>query len=399
MKRLLQLLRLGLALCALAALPWLGMPQPASAGGEGVKIKITQVDSSQFPKIKVYVSVTNAAGEPVAVAASQLQLMENGKPVTVESAGGNGRGEVGPLTTLLVVDVSGSMNEGNKLSAAKTAAQAYVDQMRPGDQAGLVAFNTQVTYLQRLTSDHTALGQAIDSLKAGNDTAMYDALAKGEEILASVPGRKAIIVLTDGLDNRSRYTADQVIKQIGPSGLSISTIGLGNPKQLGVSNAGLDEAALKSLAERAGGVYGYANDPAALTSLYQLYGRALQSEYVLTYTSAATLRDGVNRSLSVNLPEAGVQAQAAYNPGGLVPEVAKPGNAWLLFGSLLLVLLALLIAPMLIQRGLAAGSGLSGMWGKARELGMSKFGKKKKTSRIKLRDQAPPASQPRVRLH
>jgi len=400
MKRLTQLLRLGLTLCALAALPWLGTPQPASAGGEGVKIKITQVDSSQFPKIKVYVSVTNAAGEPVSIAANQLQLMENGKPVTVESASGNGKGkgEVGPLTTLLIMDVSGSMNEGDKLTAAKTAAHAYVDQMRPGDQAGLVAFNTQVTYVQQVTADHAALGQAIDGLKAANNTAMYDALTKGEDILSAFPGRKAMIVLTDGLDNRSQHTADQVIKQIGPSGLSISTIGLGNPKQLGVSNAGLDEAALKSLAERAGGVYGYANDSAALTSLYQLYGRALQSEYVLTYTSATTLRDGVNRSLSVSLPAAGAPAQAAYNPGGLVPEVAKPGSAWLLFGSLLLVLLALLFAPIMIQRGLAAGSGLTGLWGRAREFGMNKFGKKK-TSRIKLRDQAPPASQPRVRLH
>src|SRR5689334_5362745 len=155
MKRLFQLLRFGLLFCALAALPWLGTPQPASAGGEGMKIKITQVDSSQFPKIKVYVSVTNAAGEPVAVSASQLKLTENGQPVKVETV--SGKGEVGPLTTLLIVDVSGSMNEGDKLAAAKSAAQAYVDQMRPGDQAGLVTFNTQVKYVQAVTTDHAAL--------------------------------------------------------------------------------------------------------------------------------------------------------------------------------------------------------------------------------------------------
>src|SRR5436190_15841681 len=99
MRRLLQLLRLGLAVCALSALPWLGTPQPANAqGGEATKIKITQVDSSQFPEIKVYVSVTNAAGEPLAVPASQLRLTENGQPVKVETV--SGAGEVGPLTTL-----------------------------------------------------------------------------------------------------------------------------------------------------------------------------------------------------------------------------------------------------------------------------------------------------------
>lgn len=395
MRRLLQLLRFGLTLCALAALPWLGTPQPArGAQGEETKIKITQVDTSQFPKIKVYVSVTNAAGEPLAVSASQLQLTENGQSVKTETV--SGEGEVGPLTTLLIVDVSGSMNEGGKLTAAKSAAQAYVDQMRPGDQAGLVTFNTQVKYVQEVTSDHAALSQAIANLKAFNDTAMFDAVAKGEVILATLPGRKAMIVLTDGLDNTSRYTAEEVFQGIGPTGLTISTIGLGDPTKLGVSNAGLDEAALKSMAERAGGVYSYTNDPDSLRSLYELYGRALQSEYVLTYISSATLRDGVNRSLNVSLGEAGAGGQAVYNPGGVLPEVAKP-SAGLLFGSLLLVLLALLVAPMMIQRGVAAGGSLPGMWSRVREFGVSKFGKKK-TSRIKLREESQPPAQPRVKL-
>jgi hypothetical protein len=268
--------------------------------------------------------------------------------------------------------------------------------MRPGDQAGMVTFNTQVKYVQQVTSDHAALSQAIANLKAFNDTAMFDAVAKGEEILATLPGRKAIIVLTDGLDNRSRFKADEVLLGIGPSGLSISTIGLGDPAKLGVSKAGLDEAALKSLAESAGGIYSYANDPDALRQLYELYGRSLQSEYVLTYMSSATLRDGVNRSLNVSLGEAGAEGGAVYNPGGVLPEVAKPGT-WLLFGSLLLVLLALLIAPMMIQRGVAVGSGLPAMWGRVRGFGMSKFGKKK-TPRIKLRDQSQPPAQPRVKL-
>lgn len=395
MRRLLLLLRFGLAVCALTALPWLGMPQPANAqGGEEAKIKITQVDSSQFPKIKVYVSVTNAAGEPLAIPSSKLQLTENGQPVKAETV--SDEGEVGPLTTLLIVDTSGSMNEGGKLAAAKTAAQAYVDQMRLGDQAGLVTFNTQVKYVQQVTSDHAVLSQAIANLKAFNDTAMFDAVAKGEVILSTLPGRKAIIVLTDGLDNRSRFKADEVLQGIGPSGLSISTIGLGDPAKLGVSKAGLDEAALKSLAESAGGIYSYANNPDSLRQLYELYGRSLQSEYVLTYMSSATLRDGVNRSLNVSLGEAGAEGGAVYNPGGVLPEVAKSGT-WLLFGSLLLVLLALLIAPMMIQRGVAVGSGLPAMWGRVREFGMSKFGKKK-TPRIKLRDQSQPPSQPRVKL-
>lgn len=140
--------------------------------------------------------------------------------------------------------------------------------------AGLLTFNTEVKYIQIITGDHAALIKAIDGLNAQNDAA---------DMLKDVSGRKAIIVMTDGLDNMSKVNADQVILTIGPSGLSISTIGLGNPSETGL-NSGLDETSLKSLAERAGGVYGYVNDLEMLTNLYERYGRALQGEYSVTYT-------------------------------------------------------------------------------------------------------------------
>jgi Mg-chelatase subunit ChlD len=115
------------------------------------------VDNSEFPKVTVYVSVTNADGEPVAVDPNGIELAENGQAVTPESTGGEG--EIGALTSLLVVDVSGSMLQADKLQSAKAAALAYVDQMRPGDQAGLLTFNTAVKYVQPVTADREALRQ------------------------------------------------------------------------------------------------------------------------------------------------------------------------------------------------------------------------------------------------
>jgi Ca-activated chloride channel family protein len=332
--------------------------QVAAAQEETPQIRITQVDNSQFPKVTVYVSVTNAAGEPVNVDASQIQISENGQPMQPDDIGGSG--EIGPLTTLLVIDVSGSMLQAGKLEAAKAAAKAYVDQMRPGDQAGVLAFNTKVSYVQPVTADHAALVASIDNLNAQNDTAMYDALNEGTNVLKDVPGRKAIIVLTDGLDNVSKATADQVVEAIGPSGLSISTIGLGDPGKMGV-NSGLDEAGLRTLAERAGGAYGYANDPASLQALYGRYARALQSEYRFTYTSPAALRDGTNRNLNVSLttPQgSAASAEAKYNPGGVLPEVAQTVS-WPVFGAILGGLLLLLLIPLLFGK-LFQGRGTKG---------------------------------------
>jgi VWFA-related protein len=251
------------------------------------------------------------------------------------------------LTTMLVMDVSGSMNNGGKLAAAKQAARAYVDQMRPDDQAGIISFNTAINTVQAVTSDHQALSAAINNLVAQSDTAMFDALQKAIEVLKPLPGRKAIIVLTDGLDNSSNSTSQDVIQAVGTGGVSISTIGLGDPAA-GKSFFGINEASLRELAEQAGGAYAFTIDNAALQSIYQSYGRGLQSEYVITYTSPSKLRDGINRVLSASLGQANNKEAVAakYNPGGVLPEVAK--SSPFLFVGVLAGLILLIFLPGLV---------------------------------------------------
>jgi len=321
------------------------------------QIRITQVDTSKFPQVTVYVSVTDANGQPFGVDPSSIQISENGQAMKTTTANGIGGATntkgLGKLTTMLVIDISGSMSKANKLDQAKAAAKAYVDQMRPGDQAGLIAFDTHVEVNQPVTDDHQTLIKTIDSLQPGSDTAMFDATMKAEQDMASVNGRKAILLLTDGMDNRSKNNTDAVINAIGPSGLTISTIGLGNPQDA-KSLQGIDETTLQSLAQRAGGIYSFEPDPSQLASLFQQYGTALQNEYALTYTSPSSLRDGINRSLSVSFNGgSAVSVQSKYNPGGVLPEVA--GLNWMLFGGILVVLLVLLAVPMLINWGLHLG--------------------------------------------
>jgi VWFA-related protein len=337
--------RIGLFLCmafSLAFISW----QPALAQEQALQVRITQVDAGQFPQVTVYVSVTNTNGKPVGVDPSLIRIEEAGQGVKAGQV--SGVGAVGPLTTMLVMDVSGSMNNGGKLAAARQAARAYIDQMRPGgDQAGLISFNTAITVVQAVTSDRNALYSAIDSLTARNDTAMFDALMKAIQVVKPIPGRKAIIVLTDGLDNSSTSTSQEVVDTVGQVGLSISTIGLGDPAA-GKSFFGVNEASLRSLAEQAGGVSAFTADNAALQTIFQSYGRGLQSEYAITYTSPSKLRDGISRSLTASLGQPGYQVDGAakYNPGGVLPEVG--GNSPLLFPGLLLGLIFLIFLPALL---------------------------------------------------
>lgn len=325
-----------------------GLPSAAQAQQVDLQIRITQLDTSRFPRVGVHILVTDSAGQPVGVDPSSLVLLENGVPVTLETIEGMGEGE--PLTTLLVLDVSGSMGHDGKLGAAQQAARSYIDEMRPGDRVGVLSFNTQVHLAQPITSDRGALRSAIDDLTAIDDTALYDAVDRAVEIVEAVQGRKAVIVLSDGMDNRSTTTATQVLDHVARAELSVSTIGFGDAALATGSMSRLNEGLLRDLADEAGGQYGFAGDPAELAALFDLYRRRLQSEYTLTYVTPQDLRDGVNRALSVRLGEvsAAVEGERRYNPGGVVPEVQQPA-AWGPFALALAALTGLFFLPGLVK--------------------------------------------------
>jgi Ca-activated chloride channel family protein len=315
-------------------------------------LKITQVDTSQFPKVTVYVSATDTAGEPMSINPAFLVLKEDGRVILPDQV--NGTGEGGPLTTMLAIDTSGSMNYAGKMDIARSVAQDYIYQIRADDKAGILSFSNRISYVQAVTSDQKALIAAIEGLKADGDTAMYDALLKSVDILNPLPGRKAIIVMTDGLDNLSKHTALDVIQSIGKTGLSISTIGFGVSGQGTGNLSALDEAGLEALAGEAGGQYGFAKDRASLQLLYEKFGRSLKNEYVITYTSPSALRDGLSRNLTVSLMDGGLPAlssgsQIRYNPVGLVPE-SGGAAPWGMFFALLAGLTLILFLPTLIGK-------------------------------------------------
>jgi Ca-activated chloride channel family protein len=346
-------------------------------GEQTYTVQITQVDTSHFPEVSVWVQVTDANGDPVSLLPdTAFTLLEAGQPVTINAI--YQAGEQGPVTTILAIDHSGSMNDLGKLDAAKTAAKTFVAQMRSEDAAGVIAFNTQVDVVQPITSDKAAIDSAIDSIKAFNDTSMYDALAKSINTLGGVTGRRVVILLSDGLDNRSQETADSILESIQGAELSIYTIGLGDPSAGTGSTSGIDEDALRAIAEKSRGTYSYAPGPEDLVALYQQISVRLQNEYQIAYTSPNALRDGFERGLEVRVAESS-SAQANYNPGGVIPETAK-ALSWPVFGGLLLGLVVLLAVPLLI-RGIRSGGG-------------PKPAKSKGKSRVKLTGGSAQASKP-----
>src|SRR5690242_18364138 len=195
MRRILLLLPLILLLLALV--PIFGQAAPAAPSSSPARV--TQIDAARYPDVTLYVGVTGADGQPVGgLAARDFAVTEDGQPVTIaDFAGGSG-----PISTVLVIDRSGSMDENDKIEGAQDAARAFVEQMRPGDQTELITFNQTSRVDERFTGSQDELLRAIDRIDADGGTALYDSMVAGVDALKNMTGRRALLLLTDGQDCR-----------------------------------------------------------------------------------------------------------------------------------------------------------------------------------------------------
>lgn len=119
-----------------------------------------------------------------------------------------------PVRLALLFDVSGSMSVASRLEDAARAARHILSGLQAADEAAVFAFDTEVRELQPFTADRDRLDRAMSSLRAYGQTSIFDAVAGTAERISrdrmSHPGRQAIVVVTDGIDTRSRMTAEQV---------------------------------------------------------------------------------------------------------------------------------------------------------------------------------------------
>jgi VWFA-related protein len=107
-----------------------------------------------------------------------------------------------PFHVVLLIDTSASASV-EKLRQVQDAAVAFTDQMRPGDRVKVISFDDEVRPLSDFTSDRAALASAIRSTRPGKGTRLYDAFDLAQRSLARLKGRKAVIMLTDGMDHHS----------------------------------------------------------------------------------------------------------------------------------------------------------------------------------------------------
>lgn len=335
MRRLLLVL---LVLIMLIAAALVGFGRPAPAAPDTSTVQVTQVDTSNYPEITLYVAATDDAGTPITgLSAGDFTISEDGAPVAVEAFTGGG---ATAISTVLVIDRSGSMERDAKMAGARDAADTFVEQMRPGDASALIAFSSNVRVLQDFTVNQAALSNAIAGLNANGGTALYDSIAAGVDLLAAQDGRRVLLVLTDGEDESSRLNLQDAIAAANNQGQPVYLVGLGETGFFGSIN----EPVLQRIADETGGAYFYAPHADELAQLYADLAGGLQEEYSLTYTSPRPFNDGTRRNIQVAL--GGRTAAGVYTEQHLIKVASSP----LLGVALLVPLLGLLLLPDLARR-------------------------------------------------
>jgi VWFA-related protein len=337
MSRILRFLPAGwLAVLSTAALAQPVQPAPA-AGEADARVIIRGADEHAFPDIAVDYELRRPDGTAILDAVQEdFQVTEYDQPVEIRGFHAPASLEIQPTTVVLVLDRSKSMLLEDRIGALKEAVKSFLAVMPKGSRVAIVAFGDQVRVRSSFTDDVERLEATVDSLRADGSTRFFDAVSRGLELISEQSGRRAILALTDGIDNASDDDLETVVRRARNVGVPVHTLGLGSEEEIATET-------LQELAEETRGQWFYAPKPDQLRSIFEQLARGLGESYTLTYRTDRKLPDGTLRPIRIAYRKSGQVGEAAVFIRGMV----VPAAGW---SRLCLVLLA----------GLAALAGLPG---------------------------------------
>ncbi len=286
------------------------LPPSAGAQDEPYHASVQRVDVSEFPLVSVYVDVADQQGRPITgLSRDAFKLTEDGTPVSDTRLSEVTDSQL-PIAVAMVLDVSGSMNDGGKLTAAKQAADGLVAGLGPADTAAVISFSDNVSVSQEFTANQQQLSSAINRLEANGGTTLYDAIIRAELLAQALPQpRKLLLVVTDGADSASHGSLDDAMAAVKGAHSIVYTVGLGGD---------VDHAALDSLAQAGAGQSFYPDSPDQIGSAFQTIQDQLRYGYLLRYQSVAP-PDNKMHDLDVAVTYQGQEANGtlsfqAYQP-------------------------------------------------------------------------------------
>ncbi len=229
--------------------------------------------------------------------ATDFTVMEDGRKQKITTFG---VAET-PFAAVLLLDSSGSM--GNRISMARSAAIRFLDGLRTEDVASVYAFSSEIEQIQDFSSSRDLEAVAYD-LKADGLTVLNDAIVRAAgELAKRNEKRRAIVVLSDGFDTRSRASSEKALHAALAADATIYAVDMSSSES---GNSAVNKqqtaAVLKNFSAKTGGRYIPSPGGSALRDAFAAIAAELSNQYTIGYQPANRERDGRWRNIEVNLP-------------------------------------------------------------------------------------------------
>jgi len=263
--------------------------------------------------VNVFVTVTDGHGAPVATLQKEnFGLKEDGKEQKIAIFD---RESELPLSIVLAVDTSLSTRKDLPLELSSARKFAHTI-LRPQDGLSLYTFSEEVREVVPFTSDVKRIDAAIDRIRNGAATALYDAVFLGSHALGKRQGRKVMVAITDGGDTVSQVDYKQALRAAQEAEAIIYSIII-VPIEASAGRDTGGEHALIQISEDTGGKYYYATSLPQLDEAFRKISDELRTQYLLAYYPSQRYSDSEFRRIQVNLanPPEGAVYQTRYRAG------------------------------------------------------------------------------------
>lgn len=222
--------------------------------------------------------------------------------------------EDAPISVGLIFDSSGSMSD--KIQKSKEAALQFFKTSNPQDEFMLIDFNERPNLLASFTSKFENIEDRVLFLKSGGKTSLLDAIYMGlNEMKKATTNRKALLLISDGGDNHSRYTERDIKKAMKESDVQLYSVGIFEPlssRARTTEEAG-GPALLSELSEVSGGRMFSVENADELPDIAEKISIELRNQYVIGYKPSNLVRDGRWRRIKVKLnPPRGLPPLQVY---------------------------------------------------------------------------------------